>query len=410
MHYLIILMTPYHLDDTLSIVLFPIADHIRFVALMQMERMAMKSFRQRVLFLLLILALNEIICTSFYLELHQFIRHHGAINRGALSTKIKLLQNSAIINTDDISIPIIYEDENILAICKPPHIPHHDDPQRGQFGILSLIRNQQSEQAFPYSGRLYGVHRLDRVTSGILLFAKDSSTASTLITKFQRKEVKKYYFAISGKKPKKKKQGWVKGQMVIGRRGSYKLLNDQKSNSFDDDVVCGSDGRQKYERGGYAETRFFTAGLGNLELAFKHKVNNDFENKETQQVAPKTAILFEPHTGKTHQLRVAAKSVGLPILGDARYGGGKISVVSKDIAGNLSDGQQYEASVDRTFLHASAIHFEMEKYNVTLCSSPPFGYLFQDMNDIKNVFVGMMEKHCNCGPILEVIQASSQSC
>ena len=366
--------------------------------------MALYSWRQRVSFLFLLRAAHDF-CTSFRLELHQRFRHQGAINRVALSTKIKIQQNSAI-NSDDITIPIIYEDENLLAICKPPNVPHHDDPQNGQLGILSLIRQKQSEQAFPYSGRLFGVHRLDRVTSGILMFAKDSSTANTLITKFQRKEVKKYYFAISGKKPKKKKQGWVKGQMVIGRRGSYKLLNDQKSHMGDnnDDVDCSSDDRKKSERGGYAETRFFTAGLGNLQLAFDHHASNEVEHQETQQVVPKTAILFEPHTGKTHQLRVAAKSVGLPILGDARYGGGKLSVLSSEDGIENQDDAHLAASMDRTFLHASAIHFEMDEgHNVTICSTPPFEYLFRERNNFNNVFVEMMAKHCNCGSILDVI-------
>lgn len=300
-------------------------------------------------------------------------------------------------------IPIIYEDEKLLAICKPPHIPHHDDPHKSQVGILSLIRQQQTQQTFPYSGRLYGVHRLDRVTSGILLFAKDSYTANALTTKFRRKEVRKYYFAISGKKPKKKKQGWVKGEMAIGRRGCYKLLNEKRKQDLilDDEVVGSNDKRVIAERGGYAETRFYTAGLGNLNLSYISRSDESADQCPTA----KTAILFEPHTGKTHQLRVAAKSVGLPILGDKRYGGGSIQVQPEDVDFSETDLTAF----DRTCLHASAIHFEIEGYNVTVCSPPPFSYLFQEGNGLNDVFVGMMSKYCDCAPILDAISRPNKS-
>ena len=65
----------------------------------------------------------------------------------------------------EIDIPIIYENDRLLAINKPHNIPHHDDPSTDQLGILSLIRLQQNQQpnpSFSYPHRLYGVHRLDR--------------------------------------------------------------------------------------------------------------------------------------------------------------------------------------------------------------------------------------------------------
>lgn len=308
------------------------------------------------------------------------------------------LQRSDVITAQDIAIPIIYEDDNLLAICKPPHVSHHDDPQCGQIGILSLIRKQQSEKIFSYSGRLYGVHRLDRVTSGILLFAKDSITANEMITKFRRRDVKKYYIAISGKKPKKKKQGWVRGQMKIGRRGSYKLLNENKQIQDTCEEVDGETYKNS-DRGGYAETRFYTAGLGNLDLA--DDIQNESTDGSSQCTTPKTAILFEPHTGKTHQLRVAAKSVGLPILGDERYGGGKVELSSAELTVR-------NQLFDRTYLHASAIHFQMDEgYNVTICSTPQFGHLFSEETSFNVVFESMMDKYCDCLPILDAIRASS---
>ncbi|KAL9178324.1 hypothetical protein ACHAXT_001752 [Thalassiosira profunda] len=308
-----------------------------------------------------------------------------------------LLASHATNNAYDVSVPIIYENERLLAVAKPPRIPHHDDASSP--GILSVIRHQQQQPnpSFSYPGRLYGVHRLDKVTSGILLFAKDSATASELMCKFNNKEIQKYYVAISGKKPKKGKQGWVKGEMVLGRRGSYKLVNSsRKPKIAEDDSGEGMDDDDRTAKRsiGYAVTRFFTAGLGNLQMV--PQLLDPTEGSEGRAI-PKTAILFQPHTGRTHQLRVAAKSVGLPILGDARYGGGRLET-------STADGTDW----DRTYLHACAMHFQLSpfgrrrRHDVTIWSPPPFDHLFAP-GELNGVFVGMMEKHCDCAPILDAL-------
>ena len=198
----------------------------------------------------------------------------------------------------------------------------------------------------------------------------------------------KFYMAISGKKPKKKKQGWVKGSMVLGRRGSYKLVNESKKK---DNVVDDA------KRSNYAVTRFFTAGLGNAPLSSSLLSEHDSDGDENiSSLLPKTAILFQPHTGKTHQLRVAAKSVGMPILGDARYGGGQVR------AGDSSTTSK-ETGFDRTYLHAAAIHFVVDNEEVCIYSPPPFGHLFETPSVLDDVFVGMMKKHCDCESILRQI-------
>lgn len=216
--------------------------------------------------------------------------------------------------------------------------------------------------------------------------------ANALVTKFKERQVTKYYMALSGKKPKKKKQGWVRGEMVLGRRGSYKLVNDNKKQKKEMDAGGGTK-----TSGNYAVTRFFTAGVGNVPLSPLLSQELDDENEQQLSAAPKTAILFEPHTGKTHQLRVAAKSVGLPILGDARYGGGRVCCSDDTIT-------EEEAAFDRTYLHAAAIHFELDDEEVCIYSPPPFGHLFETSEELDDVFVGLMRKHCDGDdPILKHI-------
>lgn len=211
---------------------------------------------------------------------------------------------------------------------------------------------------------------------------------------FSKKEITKFYMAISAKKPKKKKQGRVKGTMVMGRRGSFKLLNNSNKPSASAPDVKNTDGSSSSskKKGGYAVTRFFTAGLGNCRLSETIKGNTDN--------IPKTAILFQPHTGKTHQLRVAAKSLAIPILGDVRYGGGSLEILS---TGEDKDGYDW----NRTFLHAAAMHFELDNESVTIWCPPLFDYLFSD-KELSEAFVGLLEKHCDCPPILDAIHDNTR--
>ena len=228
--------------------------------------------------------------------------------------------------------------------------------------------------------------------------------------------------AISSKKPKKKKQGWVKGYMVLGRRGSYKLVNESKKkeeevvvpplSSSNDDLDHVS---KKTNNKNYAVTRFFTGGLGNINLS-SSLLREEIESHPSSSVGgddrqlslsvPKTAILFQPHTGKTHQLRVAAKSVGMPILGDGRYGGGRVCVTDNTTADETTTTitTSFDDEFDRTYLHAAAIHFELDNEEVCIYSPPPFGHLFDSPSELDRVFVGMMEKYCDCLPLLHHIR------
>ena len=294
----------------------------------------------------------------------------------------------------DIDIPILYESERAIAINKPHGFPHHDDLDSKTPGILSLFRHLQSldasqnSNAIDYKGRVYGVHRLDRATSGILLLAKDKETAGLLTQKFRQRDVIKYYFAISSKKPKKQKQGWVKCDMAKGRRGAWML---QKTT--DDPAI----------------TRFFTAGLGAL--------GNDIVEELKRLAAdsasggggggpiPKTAILFRPHTGRTHQLRVAAKAIGMPILMDPYYGDGNAAASLSSLSKN----------VQRTYLHASALHLSLGDTDdegddtavedISIWCPPPFEGLWEEEAgaQFQAIAATLMKKKCESDDILSVL-------
>lgn len=166
---------------------------------------------------------------------------------------------------------IITEDSRILAINKPIGVSFHSENDSSE----SLI--QKVRTAHNIKSDLFPVHRLDKVTSGIILFAKSKEFAAKLSTLFEEQAVIKIYIALSDKKPKKT-QGKVVGDMSPSRRGTWKLERTLSSP---------------------AKTHFFCFGYKpNIRL-----------------------FLLRPFSGKTHQLRVCLKSLGSPVLGDTKYSG-----------------------------------------------------------------------------------------
>ena len=299
---------------------------------------------------------------SFYLDNQNNNHHHNNDN-------------------NNIIIPILYESNNLLVISKPPHIPHHS--AHNEKGILHHIRTLQMNDVINYKGRIYGVHRLDRVTSGILLLAKNQQTA-TIITKLFRREEKqycitKYYLALSIKKVKKKKQGWIKGDMKVARRGAFKLLN-----SMDNPAI----------------TRFYTAGMGHCDTYCFSSNNNTTNTNDTSIISvPKTMILFRPYTGKTHQLRVAAKCIGLPIMGDPLY--------SDAIEARMCE---------RAYLHAIAIHLNIHGEDIAIWNPPMdwFNVIKEEddddinddnrnNNDPERIMYSLFQKYCDNELILDAM-------
>ncbi len=248
--------------------------------------------------------------------------------------------------SNDIEVPILYESERILVVNKPSGIAHHNDDSL--LGILNIIREQRGE-------RLWGVHRLDRVTSGILIMAKDAAMAQALTASFATGTISKFYLGISKRRPTKKKQGWVQGGMVRSRDKSWKLTKTIGTN--------------------FAKTRFFTAPI----LCNGEKF---------------TLLLFRPYTGKTHQLRVAAKSMGMPLWGDPIY---------KDGSTEMSD-----MLPNRTYLHASGIVIPPLLENpesIVLWCPPPFEDILGNTTDI--IISNLMRKHCDVPEMLNLVELSS---
>lgn len=162
---------------------------------------------------------------------------------------------------------VVENQPDFLLINKDSGVDFHKG--EGEIGLPAMLREREG------IAELFPVHRLDKMTSGLLLFAKNRETAKELAAQFAKGEVQKCYLAISDRRPKKK-QGVVVGDMAKSRRGSWKLLRSKENP---------------------ARTRFISMALSEGLRLF----------------------ILKPLTGKTHQLRVALKSVGAPALGDPLY-------------------------------------------------------------------------------------------
>ena len=203
-----------------------------------------------------------------------------------------------------------------FIVHKPPGIPFHrtgKDP-----GVLEMIREMQETGELAPSERLFPVHRLDRVTSGILVFACGRAAANELGNAFRHNRVEKYYLALSDRRPHKK-QGLVVGDMERGRRGQW-ILNRSTNNP--------------------ARTRFWSHAVPGQRPGLR-------------------LYLVRPLTGKTHQIRVALKSVGAPIRGDPQYS--RFDLAREE---------------DRTYLHAAAIRFRLGESVVQTIDLEPEGREF----------------------------------
>lgn len=204
---------------------------------------------------------------------------------------------------------VIKEHDDFIVINKSPGVNFHTEDECP--GLFEQVKSSLS------SNELFPVHRLDKITSGIIIFAKNQETASQLSELFRLRQVNKFYLAISDKKPKKK-QGLVKGDMEKARRGSWKLCKSRENPAI---------------------TQFFS-----------------------QSIKPGLRLfLLKPHTGKTHQIRVALKSVGAPIVGDPLYNDAWVA-----------------AKADRGYLHAYCLSFSLKNQPYTFVAPPTEGLLFQD--------------------------------
>lgn len=201
---------------------------------------------------------------------------------------------------------VAFEDEFLLVVDKPAGMnTHAPSPFAGQ-GIYEWLRDRER-----LWGELAIIHRLDKETSGILLFSKSRHANRSLTEQFAQREVSKEYEFLTHIKP-----AWERTEV----KGNMRRVGDRYEVT------------QQAGVGDYAVTQLEYLGGGNG----KHR------------------ILARPLTGRTHQIRVHAQSLGIPILGDTLYQGApaaRLCLHSKSLSIRHPFGKgmmRFESAVDFT--------------------------------------------------------------
>ncbi|MCP5178279.1 MAG: RNA pseudouridine synthase [Pseudomonadales bacterium] len=195
---------------------------------------------------------------------------------------------------------VLWEDDNLLVLDKPHGISLLAD-RSGDTDLWSMLTAER---------KLYLVHRLDKGTSGVLMFAKSQAVQRELTKCFAARKVRKYYIA-----------------RVVGvpAGGSTVAI----------DLPLRKGRKSRYRVAGARETIRLGQGTWHLSEAAMEGVDAFTRIRLLSHRNGFATMLAAPRTGRTHQLRVHLAWIGYPIMGDHLYG-------------NPSDPRQ---QADRLYLH-----------------------------------------------------------
>lgn len=207
-------------------------------------------------------------------------------------------------------LEIIYDDQNFVAVNKPSGMLTLPDRHDGDLDSLRGILQKKY-------GEIFVVHRLDKDTSGLIIFAKNAEAHRYLSQAFENREVEKWYLGL-----------------VIGAPNPAAGLID-------------------------ADLGEHPGKKGHMTVLKKGKISST-GYETVQSFGYYSLVKFQLHTGRTHQIRVHTKHIGHPIVADPMYGDGKPVLLSSfKKKYNLSKSEEAETPMlARLALHAFQLSFK----------------------------------------------------
>lgn len=232
--------------------------------------------------------------------------------------------------TDEIKI--LFNKEGVIAIHKPAgilvHVFAHQKNEKG----LTVV--QWALKKFPEIKKVGDdtqfrpgiVHRLDRETSGVLLLARTQKAFAFLKSLFQKQEIQKTYYAIVQGVPKEKR-GIITFPIGIKRGTTKRTIHPQKIGPASTEKILK---RQK-------------------EAITEYEVIRTMEKNGEKF----SLVKIQPHTGRTHQIRIHMNAIHTPVIGDKLYGGKKNSLWTS-----------------RHMLHCESLSFDLQSGERVIIKDP----------------------------------------
>jgi tRNA pseudouridine65 synthase len=225
------------------------------------------------------------------------------------------------------ALDVLYQDEHIIAINKPSGLLVHRSPidrHETRFAI-QILRDQIGQYVYP-------AHRLDKPTSGVLLFGLSSQVAAELGRTFSHHEIKKSYIAV-----------------VRGHCPSHGHIDHALTEVTDQRIVKSQNAAAQ-------------SAITDFQLLGQHQLDVEIE---TYPQSRYSLLALQPHTGRRHQLRRHLKHISHPIIGDAKYGRGRH---------NRYFAEHLECP--RLLLHAAQLTFKHPIRGTELCINAPLDACF----------------------------------
>lgn len=219
-----------------------------------------------------------------------------------------------------VNLDIVYEDDDMLIVNKPKGLLTH--PDRSEY--KNTLSSQVAVYLEEYATKMFKpapVHRLDKNTGGLVVFAKTYQALKKLNEDIRdRKIIKKYICVVQGNVTESATiEGW--------------LLKDELKNKSK--LMYYSNSGGKYSKTSYKPLKNYTEGYSLIEV--------------------------DLHTGRSHQIRVMLSAKGYPIVGDVKYG----ADYNRRVSGQLLHA--YKLEIDGEVYQKNSVEIENFVRNLTIC-------------------------------------------